>query len=352
MTQLTKTIRGAQASLISLFSHKDALVLFGIFALAFVNWGDNVLRGQTYEFIVLGLMAVSLLLGDTVLSVLGLYLSCWFAYLMWAGFYGKIPAEILFQSLDTMTFIFAGAGVYMLVRRGRIQAERYTNWICTLTVIFCILALIQMTLFKMDVVATLGNRNFLAAWLAIALPLFFRKKWLRFIPLIAACLLCTKTSSAIAAALMATAFYLWGWKGAGIAVIPAVAYYLVFKLSVHALSLGTRLEYWADALSKIANSWQTILFGVGPGVYWRWGNEFHSEPVYILFNLGIVGLIIVGAYMFRSFRRPCDGRLNACLIAAIIDSFGNHVMHVALTALLVIIILGLIGREKTLEAST
>ncbi|OPY61475.1 MAG: hypothetical protein A4E57_04190 [Syntrophorhabdaceae bacterium PtaU1.Bin034] len=344
--RLTKTIRGAKASLISFFSHKDALVLFGIFALAFVNWGDNVLRGQTYEFIVLGLMAASLLLGDAVLSILGLYLSCWFAYLMWAGFYGAIPAEILFQSLDTMTFIFAGMGVYMLVRRGQMERDRYMNWICTLTAIFCVLALAQITLFRMDVVATLGNRNFLAAWLAISFPLFLRRKWMRFIPLIAICLLCTKTSSAISAALMATAFCLWGWKGAGIAIIPAVAYYLVFKLSVHNLSLGIRLEYWQDALSKISNSWQTILFGVGPGVYWRWGNEFHSEPVYILFNLGIFGLAIVAAYIFRSFRAKADRRLQAAFLAALIDSFGNHVMHVALTALLIIIILALKDRTE------
>lgn len=346
MTRLTKTIGEAKASLLSLFSHKDTLVLFGIFALAFVNWGDNVLRGQTYEFIVLGLMAVSFILGDAVLSVLGVYLSCWFAYLMWAGFYGAIPAEILFQSLDAMTFIFAGTGVYMLVRRGPTPAERYMNWICTLTVIFCTLALVQMTLFKMDSVATLGNRNFLAAWLAISFPLFFRRKWMRFIPLIAICLVCAKTSSAIAAALMATAFYLWGWKGAGLAVIPAIAYYLVFKLSVHNVSLGARLEYWTDALSKIANSWHTLLFGVGPGVYWRWGNEFHSEPVYILFNLGIVGLVIIAAYIFRSFRRPCDRRLQAAILAAVVDSFGNHVMHVALTALLIIVIFALKDRTE------
>ena len=346
MTRLIKTIRGAKASLLSLFSHKESLVLLGLFGLAFVNWGDNVLRGQTYEFIVLGLMAVSLLLGDAVLSILGIYLSCWFAYLMWAGFYGAIPAEILFQSLDTMTFIFAGMGVYVLVRRGRMPTERFMNWICGLTVAFCLLALTQMGLFKMDPVATLGNRNFFAAWLAIAIPLFFREKWWRFILLIAICLLFTRTSSAIAAAFIATFFYLWGWKGAGIAVIPGVAYYLVFKLPVHSVSLGARLEYWTDALCKMANSWQTILFGVGPGVYWRFGNEFHSEPVYILFNLGIVGLIIVAAYTFRSFRKPCDRRLQAAFLAALVDSFGNHVMHVALTALLTIVILALKDRTE------
>lgn len=346
MTRLIKTIRGAQASLLSLFSRKESLVLLSLFGLAFINWGDNVLRGQTYEFIILGLMAVSLLLGDVALFILGIYLSCWFAYLMWAGFYGAIPAEILFQSLDTMTFIFAGMGVYILVRRGRIPAGQFMNWICCLTVTFCVLALIQMTLFSMEPVATLGNRNFFAAWLAIAMPLFFRRKWLCFVPLIVICLICTKTSSAIAAALMATAFYLWGWKGTGLAVIPAVTYYLIFKLPVHSLSLGARLEYWMDALCKTANSWQTLLFGVGPGVYWRWGNEFHSEPVYILFNLGVVGLMAVAAYTFRSFYKPCDKRLQSAFLAALVDSFGNHVMHVPLTALLIIVILALKDRTE------
>jgi hypothetical protein len=201
-------------------------------------------------------------------------------------------------------------------------------------------------------VATLGNQNFFAAFIAISTVFFMRKRWWVFLPVLALSLYVARTSTAIAAAFVSCAFYFWGWKGAGLSIIPAVAYYVLFKIPVHSLSLGTRLEYWIDALSKISNSWQTLLFGVGPGVYWQFQNELHSEPVYLIFNLGIIGLAIMAAYIITSFTQCTDRRLQAALLAVVVDSFGNHVMHTAPTALLVIIILGLIDRKNTLEAST
>jgi hypothetical protein len=213
------------------------------------------------------------------------------------------------------------------------------------------MGLVQVFIGKGSPVATLGNQNFFAAFIAISVVFFMRKRWWVFLPVVGLALACARTSTAIAAAFISCAFYFWGWKGAGLSIIPAILYYLLFKIPVHTLSLGTRLDYWMDALTKISNSWHTLLFGVGPGVYWQYGNELHSEPVSLLFNLGIIGLVIMAAYIITSFRRLCDRRLQAAFLAIIVDSFGNHPMHTAPTALLAIIIMGLVNRENTLEAS-
>jgi len=323
-----------------------------LFMTTLLVWGADVHYGHAYAFLISGMAAMALMMRNTILTAFVLYLSCWFAFLLSAGSRGIVPVEITAQAVDSIMLILAGIGVYICTRHSKGTISTYLNWICILVLILIAMGLIQVFIGHGSPVATLGNQNFFAAFIAISVVFFIRRRWWVFLPVIGLALACAKTSTAIAAALISCAFYFWGWKGAGLSIIPAVAYYVLFKIPVHSLSLGTRLEYWIDALSKISNSWHTLIFGVGPGVYWQFQNELHSEPVYLLFNLGIVGLIIVAAYIFRSFTQCTDRRLQAALLAVVVDSFGNHVMHTAPTALLVIIILGLIDRKNTLEAST
>ena len=351
MMQRTKRSGGASVPSIPFFKFLIP-ALFLVCLLIIGETGQSVNYGHNITFIVCGVAALAFLMKDGFLTLFGIYIACWFLYLLISGLMGSIPGEILIQALDGSMYIIAGMAFYVAARHCTGAVDRYMNGICVLSLVLSVVAFIQFFIGHGDAGSTLACRNVYAAFIAISLPLFFRKGWYKFIPILVLGLIIAKTSTAIAAALIASAFYLWGWKGAGVAVIPAIAYYLVFKLPVHSVSLGARLEYWTDALSKVSDSWQTLLFGVGPGVYWQFQNELHSEPVYLIFNLGIIGLIIVAAYIFRSLTQCTDWRLQAALLAVVVDSFGNHVMHTAPTALLVIIILGLIDRKNTLEAST
>lgn len=338
----TKENRGVKAPL---------LLIPGLFITTLLVWGPNVHYGHAYAFIIFGMAALSLIANNAPLTAFGLYLSCWFAFILSAASFEIIPPEIIGQAVDSITLILAGMGLYLLVRNSKGGITHYSNWICALVLILVAMGFIQIFVGHGSPVATLGNQNFFAAFIAISVVFFIRRRWWVFLPVIGLALACARTSTAIAAAFISCAFYFWGWKGAGLSIIPAVAYYVLFKIPVHSLSLGARLEYWTDALGKVSGSWQTLLFGVGPGVYWQFQNELHSEPVYLIFNLGIIGLIIMAAYIFRSFTQCNDRRLQAALLAVVVDSFGNHVMHTAPTALLVIIILGLIDRKNTVEAS-
>jgi hypothetical protein len=306
-------------------------------------FGPDVHYGHAYALILSGLVAISVLSGNLSLSTFGVYVACWFAYLLSAGAFGIIPDEIIFQSIHSMIFVISGFVLYLACRNSRGPLDTYYKWICGLVLIIIAMGFIQVFVGHGPPVATLGNQNFFAAFIAISAVFFIRKRWWIFLPVIGLALFCAKTSTAVAAAIISCAWYRWGWKGAGLSIIPAIAYFVLFKTPA---SLVERWSYWVDALTKMSNSWQTILFGVGPGVFWRSGNELHSEPVYLLFNLGIIGLCIVAAYIITSFRRPCDRRLQAAFLAIIIDSIGNHVMHTAPTALLAIIIFGLKDRTE------
>ena len=338
----TKENRGVKAPL---------LLIPGLFITTLLVWGPNVHYGHAYAFLISGMAAMALMMRNTILTAFVLYLSCWFAFLLSAGSRGIVPVEITAQAVDSIMLTLAGVGVYICARHSKGTISTYFNWICILVLVLVVMGLVQVFIGKGSPVATLGNQNFFAAFIAISTVFFIRKRWWVFLPVLALSLYVARTSTAIAAAFVSCAFYFWGWRGAVLSFIPAVMYYLLFKIPVHALSLGARLDYWTDALGKISNSWQTLLFGVGPGVYWQFQNELHSEPVYLIFNLGIIGLAIVAAYIFRSFTQCNDRRLQAALLAVVVDSFGNHVMHTAPTALLVIIILGLIDRKNTVEAS-
>ncbi len=321
----------------------DRIVLIGLFMLLFPLWGKNSFQGQGYMFVIIGMMAYAFAMGRPILTVFGIYLSCWFTYFLSAGFNNVVPQEILVQAIDAITFVFAGMGLYVLVRNGKKPIETYLNWaICPAAIFLGILGVIQWKFGMIAAGATLGNPNFLAAFIAISLPLFFRPKWWFFIPLFIFILFVCRTSTAISAAFIASGWYFFGWKGVGLATIPAIVYYLIFKATT---STYIRFGYWTDALTKISNSWQTLVFGVGPGVYWQWQNELHSEYVYLLFNLGIIGFLIVAAYIAKSLRTVGDRRLYASFLAILVDAVGNHVMHVMPTAYLIIVILAL--RDRT-----
>jgi hypothetical protein len=340
--QLIKNIGGAQSPPTI---KTDWFAIAGLFLVSLWVWGPNVHYGHAFMLVLFGFAALFFITGDKTLIVLGGYLACWFAYLYSAAFLGLIPAEVINQATDSLLFIMAGLSIYILVRNGSVEISHYQNGICLLSSIMAGLGLIQFFFGKGEFSvahATLGNPNFLAAFLAISAPFFFRRKWCVFLPLILGALIATKTATAIAALLIGAGFYLWGWKGSVLAVFPGAAYFALWK---NPASLIERLAFWTDALQKISHSWHTLLFGVGPGIYWQAGNMLHSEYAYLVFNLGIVGLILAFIYILQSCSHFTDRRLFASIIVILVDGAGNHLMHTAPTAMLAIIIFALNDRK-------
>ena len=184
----TKNNRGVKAPL---------LLISGLFITTLLVWGPNVHYGHAYAFIIVGMAALSLVAGNALLTAFGLYLSCWFAFILSAASFDIIPPEIVGQAVDSMTLILAGMGLYLVARNSKGDIAHYLNWICILVLVLIVMGLVQVFIGKGSPVATLGNQNFFAAFIAISTVFFIRKRWWVFLPVLALSLYVARTSTAM-----------------------------------------------------------------------------------------------------------------------------------------------------------
>lgn len=339
----------------------ERIILAGLFLVALFGVGNNIYYAAAYALVIVTIIALAFAAGDKLITAFGIYLSCWYIYSFTSAAIGLIPKKVSILSFEAMVLTLAGFALYLIVKFGKTEKEKYYDAICCLAIILSLIVLIQLAKGG-DPVATLGCTNFLAAFLAIATFFFCRGfelrtrriwkiklpcspvGWWIFLPLILFALYTTKTSTAVMALAVGLGYYLWKLRGAIIAVIPGLLYATL--IDNHSLIQNERYNYWLDAFNQVSAHWQTLIFGVGPGNLWRPDNMLHSEPFYVLFNLGVVGLLIVAAYVARTFYFITDRRLIAVFIIIIIDSLGNHVFHTAPTAMLAIVVIALMDREN------
>ncbi len=324
----------------------DRIAALGLFIVSFTAWGPNVFGSQAYMMNCIGLAALAFMTRDKILIAFGCYCAAWFAYIQIAETKGWMPSTTMIQAIDTLTLIMAGYVLYIIIRFGRASLHFWKNCICIIAAGLSCIGLIQYS-FVGSATATLGCTNFLAAYLAVSGPCFFRRKWWMLLPVVIAALIITITFSAWAALCIAVCYLAWGWKGCWVAVIPCAIYWVIFKAPA---ALLCRLEYWSDAWNKLSNHWHTIVFGTGPGILWRTDNMLHSEYFYLLWNFGIIGLVIAAFYIVRSCRNITNPALFASFLAVLVDGIGNHLMHTAPTAFLAVVIFALMDRDKNTEA--
>lgn len=312
----------------------DYVVLAGLIAVSFAHWGTNTFYTQAFVMAVVALVALSFMSRDWLVGLMGAFIGAWFIALDIMGV----------ANVQTLGWITAGMAVYVAVNLGSSERDVYLDGIC---IVATLLAAFGMVLYgiKGVAVATLGNQNFLGAFLAISAFACFRIRRWYFLALILPALWLCHSSTPIAAFCAGLGFYLWRWKGLALAVIPGAAYFFLLDGGTNVIHGTDRFDFWIDAIEKIGSSWSTILFGVGPGIYWQTGNALHSEYVYTGWYLGAIGLALLAFYIVRSFIYEKDRLLSATFIAILVDGIGNHLMHTAPTAMLAVIIFGLKDRE-------
>jgi O-antigen ligase len=111
-----------------------------------------------------------------------------------------------------------------------------------------------------------------------------------------------------------------------------------------------RFAMWMTATSKILQSWNLAIFGYGPGSYWGRSYPIHGEYFSVLFQYGFVGLFIVLGYMVHTWKFLLK-RKELILFATSfliinLDCVGNFPMQIASTGFMILIVLGLIERER------
>ncbi len=373
------------------------LLMFMLIPFAWVSRG-LIHYAQHLFFIISAMVIMGSMLYKSKPDGIAVKSLSWLIFLLYLSFWQFIlfisvmlfPGRIDFMftlSLQEFLFILCGAVVFCAVVKSNLSDKTFYNAICISALLQVFVGAFQI--FNIDLMGilispivpvdyqldkgstsgTLGNNNFLSAWLAISLPFFFRKFWKWFIPIIIAMLFFANTRAGIIAALISGAYFFWvdvlvfftigRWRLlkllAGTIVAWALAF--IFTLSVKmssytntCSSIKERYDYWWDAIVRTCATPTSFLFGFGPGFPWKKFGSLHSEYVQMFFNYGYIGIALLFLYIIYLFRNTYSRILTASLISIILLISVSYLMRLAPSAFLILIVCGLIEREIALNS--
>jgi len=358
----------------------NILTLIGLAIIPLGLWASVIHQAHVYTLMLVCFIGLALYLPNKWLSGFGLYVSAWWVAVYLMTFTGSWIPELTNVTIDAGLFLIFAMLVYLAVYHNlynviiiklpftkkiifnhKITLNTWYNAICISALIQCSIGILQH--FNLDPVSwvlshfviiknefpldtatgTLGNQNFLAAYLAISAPFFLRDKWFWFIPVIAYGLVVAHTSMAIMAVVIGMAYFVGGWRPALIS-IASVGLYATL-INPHDGLHNERVGMWLDGLTKITHSWKSTLFGCGPGIQWKIGDQLHNEYLMVVWNYGLIGLSFMVGFILTISRQ--NRYLFTAFIIICIDIIGNHALHTTPTALLAVVIIALIERERT-----
>jgi hypothetical protein len=363
-------------------------------------------EGERLFFIIMFLPILAFSIKNIWIRVFLLYAFAWQIFLQLSTFLH--PTKQTVESLTVVIFIILGVLLFKFVSESKIKKETWFNVIRVAVLIQVVISILQyfnfnivvkiMALFikTVDLMpgfcnGTLGNKDYLTAFIAISLPLFIgwktikwhihRPFWLDLsfnIPLLAILfiLFVGPTMATLAAIIGLAIYFRRGWKlyiPAFLLICGVLYYYVVIQgYHLHEFQMlsgqlqdlyyrgGTfikvtsdgdigRFGMWIAACGKLFSSWTRLIFGFGPAANWGMPYSLHSEYVTMFFEYGLVGLILLLGYVFSTARYLIKSKnilLGSCFVIAFLDIMATFNMHIAPVAFLVIIICGLIEREK------
>lgn len=337
----------------------NILTLISLIIIPLGITGPNVHQAHVNTLLLVCFVGLALYLKNKWLTMFMLYVSAWWAFVYFMIWIGRIHPQMSLIVIDAILFFVFGAIFYLAVYHSPFKLDTWFNIICIAVLIQCVIGILQQFGFDLpelllkpfvkvnkegggNVTGTLGNRNFFSTFLAISFPFFIRKKWIWFIPVIVAGLIIGKTSSAGIAVIIGMAYFIGGWRLAVLILFPLIAYLLIFDYS-HIFQ-NERIEMWRDGIKKITSSWNYIIFGTGPGIQWKIDNQLHNEYLMTVWNYGLIGLSFFIGFIVTSYKS--NRILFSAFLILCIDMIGSHALHTTPTALLAIIIIALMQREK------
>ena len=362
-------------------------------------------KSQLMFFLIMPAIIAALSIGNRWIKAGILYAVAWQIVIFLVTFNTPDP-KVVGSSLSMMMAIGAGAILYKFVTMSELPTEKWwtaLRWAVIAQIVIAVPQIVGVNPF-MDVVrlftkveerlpghlvGTLGNRNYLAAFIAYAVPAFIGwKTWkaagrtinLPLIGVMAFLFFCFSPGT-LAAFLALVVVYSWKhpWKkrltlwAVGAAVAAGYTAFYVLSTGYHLnefqalpsqiqemMSSGKvtqdwfqgdvgRFMMWFMAISKLLQHWGYVLFGYGPGAFWGRQYPIHGEYVSILFNYGMVGLVILMGYIVSTWRflaKKGDTILIGMFAAICLDMVGNFPLQIATTAAMICVICGLIERER------
>ena len=367
---------------------------FIILPFGFLSFG-SFNKGQIITLIISAFAVLAIKVKPLSLRLFCWYVAGWTAYrhvykVYGDPYFGPAPEP----ALNAMILFVAGTILYIAVTESELETKWFFLAICCMAVFQALIGLGQTLHFNpvFDVLpsnfkngltgttatGTLGNQDFLMAFIAIALPLFYRKWWVLAMPLFVWLLFTSKVSTAVIAALIGSSAFFWKGRSfvsaTGITVFATmlgIAYFIIVDTNTLFLekrptmskpgiekktttlrpiagkrpSSHSRAEMRNIAIKQI-NTWSRILFGFGPGSGWGGKGALHNDWLSIFHTFGLVGLSLVSAFVWNAVKKAKDDRTMLAVIVTIcINALGNLPMQLAPSIFLILIIFVLAQRE-------
>jgi len=319
---------------------------------------SSILVGQHHAFILAAVCVAAFHCRNFYIRFFLLYWAAWQALLFVLAMASVIPFDQAAASLRMLQFVLAGMVLYLIGARSRFHLETAFNGICVATLAFCAIAILQYAGIDLsslliepivktkqaastEMISLFGCSNYFAAWLAIALPFFFRRHWIWGALVVVPLLYLSKTSGAVIPAILGAVWFVGGFRAlaAGVAVGAGYAFLIDTPISE-----SDRWRMWRIAVEQAAFHPLGVVFGLGPGATWGGKGLLHSEYVACLHQFGLVGIAALGGYIATALNH--NRILGAAFLAACVNLAANHSLSVAPLAMLIVVIAALIERER------
>lgn len=332
------------------------MVPFGYFSLI-----GSVHSGHLLAFFLSGCAIFAIRIENFWLKLFFLYIIFYQACVLVSAAFSEIPRAPAGNML--LFYILLSLMIFTYVKSSNIPFRFFYNAICISALIQATIGIFQwlgfdlvylclkpiipfwVKLKPLDVpVGTLANENYLAAYLAISLPFFFRKRWIFAIPVISASLLMSNTTTAMFSAFVAVSvFFKYTWV-----IILSIFGFIIYAAFIDsdpsAIFANDRFVIWSTALDKIFTNFKTIIFGLGPGAGYGQPYALHNEYLTLWFHFGIIALFLISGFIINVER---SNKILISSFGAIVSNcLGNLPMQLAPSLFLILIVIGLLERNK------
>ena len=382
---------------------KDSIIAVLFFMFPFMVLAPGIIwKGQQLFFITMGLVVIAFQIRNLYVRAFLLFGMVWQVYIFLSAFnMGINPGP----GLSVILCLLAGGIIYKFVSEGMVERQAWYSVIRIVVIIQVIIGVLQLaghnpvtillsgiTLVRADlpthIVGTLGNRNFLALFIAATLPMFATWKAATYrginwsvVIMVIFLLLCL--SPGTMAGIIGLAIYYVAKRkpkhgaiylaGSVIAALIFAAVYMLFINTDHLNEIRLlgqqwdelaangdvltdttqgdigRMAMWMMAGYKLFHNGWAFFIGFGPGAYWGRPYPLHSEYAAMWFQFGLVGILLMAGFIWSNIKlliKNKDAVLLASFSAVCLDMVGNFPMEVASTAFLIAIICGLIEKER------
>jgi len=296
-------------------------------------------------------------------------------YLPWVGLLvlAWFNIDYLYQPATLEQFATLGAFCiavpHLVSNYENMKINLFLNYFRASVLIQSVLVFTNMfgiNLYNLDVpvpraLGSFGQETLTAAFIAVLLPTFFNKKWAPLLPIPLMAIFFTGSAmsaiSVVAASVFFVAFSCLKLKKA---LLSLLGFYLMtFAFVTGFIGVdgyfndNERFKVWETIYGVIKDRgfWH-ILFGSGVGSFWHHFSDYctdcnqrflyaHSEPLQLVYEFGLAGVIMIGLVLKRIFYLPSTipnkGIILAMMIAAFSNALGNFTFHIVPISMVILI---------------